>query len=365
MKNKALLLLITTVFVTACTQPRQETKPIRKDVTETVFASGELEAYNTYSLTAQTDGYLMTVNFNEGDVVKQGNVLAVVDNKENAYNAQSAEALYRIAEMNTRSNAPSLLQAQTSITIAEQKMKQDQLQEQRYKRLLESNSIARNEYETVLLNYETSKSNYENAVQNYKKLKQDAEQATISNKAQKQVNQTLLSKNAIHAVVSGKVYEKLKQTGDYVKRGDVIATIGDADFIYAKVNVDEASISKIKIGQEALVQLNSQKSKTYKATVWEILPSFDESQQSFVCKLKFTEPLNFSIVNTQLQSNITVGTHKNALLIPRNYLDYGGYVHVKDQRDKVKVETSFVSSDWVHVLSGIDENAVLTTTNVK
>jgi len=36
----------------------EETTPIRKDVTETVFASGVLEANNTYSLTAQTDGYL-------------------------------------------------------------------------------------------------------------------------------------------------------------------------------------------------------------------------------------------------------------------------------------------------------------------
>lgn len=87
-------------------------------------------------------------------------------------------------------------------------------------------------------------------------------------------------------------------------------------------------------------------------------------QQSFICQLKFKEPLDFAIIKTQLQSNITVDTQRNALLIPRNFLEYGDFVRLKDQAEKVKVKTNFVSSDWVQVLSGIDENTILTTTNL-
>jgi HlyD family secretion protein len=364
-KHKILYLIAILALFSACTQPMQETRPIRKNVMESVFASGLLEADNTYNVTAQSDGYLVEVNFKEGDIIPKGKILAIIENKENVLNAESAEELYNIAVRNAQTNAPSLLQAQTSVTIAEQKMEQDRLQEQRYKRLLEQNSIARTEYETTLLNYQTAKNNYEAAVQYYKKLQQDAQQQTVSNKAQKQINQTVLGKNAIQAAVGGKVYEKFKQTGDYVKRGDIIASIGNPDFIYAKVNVDESSISRVRVGQSAIVQLNTQKAKNYPAVVWEILPSFDEAQQSFVCKLKFTAALDFSIVRTQLQANITVGEQENAILIPRNYLDYGGFVRVKDQPKKVKVETNFVSTEWVQILSGIDENVIITTTNIK
>jgi HlyD family secretion protein len=352
------------IFLSACGRKTEETKPIRKDVTEAVFASGVLEANNTYNLTAQVDGYLVTINFNEGDVVTKGMELAVVDNKENRFNSVSATGLYDIALRNTQSTAPLLLQAQHAIATAKEKMGQDKLQVERYKRLLENNSIARLDYENATLTYETSKNNYESAVANYQKLQQDAEQQIITNKAQKKINETAFGKNVIQAVVNGKVYQKLKQTGDYVKRGDVIAVIGDENFIYAKVNVDEANIRKIKIGQSALIKLNTDKEKAYRAEVWQILPSFDESQQSFVCKLKFTESLDFTIVKTQLQANIIADSQKNALVIPRNYLDLGGRVQIKGEKNPVKVKTKFIGSEWVQITDGVDENTVLVTENI-
>ena len=52
------------VFLQSCGKKSEETKPIRKDITKTVFASGILEAKNTYNLTAQADGYLVAINFN-------------------------------------------------------------------------------------------------------------------------------------------------------------------------------------------------------------------------------------------------------------------------------------------------------------
>jgi len=364
MKQYLMPAIAVAIILTACGKKTEETKPIRKDVTETVFASGILEAKNTYSLTAQADGYLVAVNFNEGDIVDASVVLAVIDNKESGFNKKSANDLFAIANDNTQSNAPALLQAQNNIQLNEQKMAQDLVQLNRYKDLLATNSIAKVDYENVELQYKTAKANYENSVENYKQLKQQAEQQVISTKVAKKINETLVSKNEIRAVVKGMVFKKYKQIGDYVKRGDVIALIGEATNIYAKVNIDESNIAKIKIGQEAVVQLNTQRDTTYKGIVTEIYPLFDDATQSFFCKIKFTETLNFKIVNTQLQSNIIIGVKKNALLIPRNYIDFGGFVQIKGNTAKTKVTTTFVSSNWVHVTSGIDENNVLVTENI-
>jgi multidrug efflux pump subunit AcrA (membrane-fusion protein) len=348
----------------SCGKKTEETKPIRKNVTETVFATGVLEADNTYSLTAQTDGYLAEVNFNEGDIVEKGKILAVINNKENQFNTESAIALFDIARQNTEPDAPGLAKAKNEIVIAQQNLKQDSLQCIRYKNLLASNSIAKVDYENARLKYQTSRSNYENAKENYRLQKQSADQAVISNKAQKEVHRVMLKNNNIQAIVSGKVYEKRKEKGDFVKTGDVIAVIGDAQDIYAKINVDESNISKIKVGQSAIVQLNINKQKVYLATVKEIYPAFDENSQSFLCKLRFDDALDFKITGTQLQANIVIGSQDSALLIPRNYLNFDGTVQVKGEKQTRKVQTNFVSSDWVQITDGIDDNTTLVTDNL-
>ena len=364
MKQCIIVAIAAITILSACGKKTQETKPIRKDVTETVFASGILEAKNTYSLTAQADGYLVAVNFIEGDLVEAGKVLAVVDNKESGFNKKSANDLFAIAETNTQNNAPALQQAKNNITIALQKKEQDLVQYIRYKALLQNNAIAKVDFENIELQYKTSTTNYDNAVESYNLLKQQADQQLISSKATKKINETVLTKNEIKAVVKGKVFRKYKQVGDYVKRGDVIALIGEANNIYAKINVDESNIAKIKIGQQATVQLNTQRGKNYKGIVSEIYPQFDDASQSFFCKIKFIDTLDFSIVNTQLQSNIITGIQKNALLIPRNYIDFGGFVQIKNKKEKTKVTTAFVGGEWVQVLSGIDENSILITDNI-
>jgi HlyD family secretion protein len=348
----------------SCGKKTEETRPVRKDVTETVFASGILEAKNTYTLTAQADGYLVAVNFEEGDLVSAGKTLAVVDNKESRFNNESARDLYNIAQSNTQRNAPALLQARNTINLNEQKMKQDLLQYERYKKLWESNSVAKIDMENAELQYKTSTTNYESSLEYYRQLQQQANQQVISNKVSKEVNNIVLSKNHIKAVVSGKIYKKYKLVGDYVSRGQAIALIGEPGHIYAKVNIDEGNISRVRVGQEVMVQLNTNKDRSYKGVVSEIDPQFDEATQSFICKIRFTEPLDFTIVNTQLQSNIVVATTKNALLIPRNYIDFGGKIEIKGKKGKVKVETKFFSNEWVQVLSGIDENTILITDNI-
>jgi multidrug efflux pump subunit AcrA (membrane-fusion protein) len=351
-------------ILSSCGKPTEETKPIRKDVTETVFASGTLEANGTYSLTSQTDGYLVQVYFEEGNIVKENQVLAVVDNKQNIFNTKSANALYEISRSNLSANAPSLAQAKNSSIIAKQKMESDSAQAARYKNLFKSNSVSRTEYDNIELQYQTSKANYANSLENYNLVKQQAEQQVIMNEAQKDVNRNLSANNEITAVFTGKVYKKFKQKGDYVRKGDIIATIGDPTFIYAKVSIDESSISKVQLGQEAIISINPVKGKTYKGKVAEIFPAFDEATQSFICKLFFTDSLDFRVINTQLQSNIVIGETKNALLIPRNYLKYGDFVEVKGKKQPIKVTTRLVSSQWVLIEDGITENDVIITDNI-
>ena len=60
-----------------------------------------------------------------------------------------------------------------------------------------------------------------------------------------------------------------------------------------------------------------------------------------------------------------MGINKNALLIPRRYLDFGNVVRVKGQEKTVKVSTQFVSSEWVQVTSGLSENSTIVAPKIK
>ena len=365
MKKIMIAITILASIFASCGKQTVETKPIRKDITETVFASGALEAEGIYNLTARTDGYIVELNFRENEPVEQGQMLAKVDNKQNNINAESGKVLFDIAQSNVSPDSPKILQAENEMQKAKQKMEYDLNLLNRYKKLLEARSLTESEFQKVELQYNISAKDYENTLKNYDLVRQQAEQQLVINRAQKDINRIISGYNQIYAVKSGRVLRKFKQVGDFVSQGEAIALIGNTDSIYAKVNIDEGSIGKIKVGQEAIIQLNTNKDKTCNGKVSEILPMFDEASQSFVCKIVFVDNLDFKIIGTQLHTNINVGVTENALLIPRNFLDYDNAVRIKGVSAPKRIETKIISNEWVQVLGGIDENTVLITDNIR
>lgn len=364
MKKIIIISVLCTFLLSSCMKETEEIKPIRKDVIETVFGSGILEADGTYFLTALTDGYIVSLNFQENSIVKPDQVLAVIDNKQNLLNTESSNALFDIAQSNTAPNSPLLAQAMNNLEVARHKMGIDSLQMIRDKQLLAAKAISNSEYENTEFQYNTSKTNYHNALENYRIQKQQAYQQLVISKTQSKINAVLSGYNQLKAYFAGRVYQRYKQKGDYVRKGEAIAMLGNSNVLYAKVSIDESSINKVRVGQDAVIQLNINKQKTYKGRVSEILPSFNEQTQSFICKIHFSDSLDFKVPNTQLQANIITGTNKNALLIPRRFLSYGNFVNVKGSKSPVKVKTRFISSQWVQIESGIDEKTVIVNNNV-
>ncbi|TDG35570.1 HlyD family efflux transporter periplasmic adaptor subunit [Pedobacter changchengzhani] len=358
MKIKIIAVFIVSIFAFSCNK-ETGTKPIVQDIKELVFASGTLEWKNSYNLTAQTDGVLKNVDFEIGDAVAKDKVLARIENNTNLVNTQIAKEQLTITTENLSNNSPALQQVQQNIVFATAKHNQDQLQAERYERLYKTQSVAKAEYENYKLAAENSLTNLKVLKNNYAQLKQQAKQNYITTKGQLENNKVAQQYNNIVVPQYGTVIEKLKTNGDFVKKGDVIATIADAKLIQAVLNVDETNIGKIKLGQTAYVKLNTDDSKIYNAKITEILASFDQKSQSFICKAVFEEPLNKAFFGTQLEANIFIKEKKNALLIPRNLMDFGNRVNVKGKDDYVIVKTGIISSDFVEILAGITKDDVI------
>src|ERR1700758_72233 len=136
-------LLLFSFVLLSCGRKTIETKPERRDVTETVFASGTLEPEGKYNLTAQNDGYIIELKFDDGDTVKKDQLLAVLDNKANNINAYGAENILGIVSRNASPEGPTLKQAEQNVKLLEEKYVQDSLQYSRYQKLFQSNSVSK------------------------------------------------------------------------------------------------------------------------------------------------------------------------------------------------------------------------------
>ena len=195
MKNSLFLLLTLSTLVSCGT--KEEGKPVVQDIKELVFASGELEWDNSYNLTAQTDGILVNATFDVGNKVTENQIIASIDNKTNENNTASARDLVVISKENLTDNAPALQQLQQNIKFAESKYQQDKTQSERYKRLYNSQSIAKVEYENIQLAAENSLSQLNALKKQYQQVLQQSKQNYINTENQLKNNQVVLGYNKL------------------------------------------------------------------------------------------------------------------------------------------------------------------------
>lgn len=341
--------------IAACKPKYDETYPKMAPVTEAVFASGSIEPQDAYMLNSFYDGYLAKSYVTENDVVREGQILFRLDNKQPAVQVQQAKNNVAIAQTNASGSSPALLQIKAQIDAAKAKMQNDSIILNRYAKLVATNSVSKQDYDNARLNYQSSLNSYKAQVENYRltqlKVRQDLDNSVSQLQGAEASNQYY----ELTAAANGRVYQIFKKQGDLVKRGEQVAQLGNKDSLIITLDIDEGTIKKIAIGQLALIELNTQKNKTYEARISKIYPHFEEKSQSYKVEAKFAEQVPGLIAGTQLQANIIAAKKDNAMLIPRVYLLNDNKVLVKrnGKNDTVKIVTGIVSDEWVEVLQGL------------
>jgi hypothetical protein len=354
---KAIIALF--IFSTIFSCSNETVKPQIKDIEELVFASGSIDWKDAYNVTAQTDGVISNSIIEEGVNVELGQLLATIDNHSNEVNTNVAKDQLQIADENVSANAPALLQVRENIRFAENKYRQDSLQARRYEVLYAQQSTSKVAMENAQLAEKNSYASWMSLRNQYNAILLQAKQQQILSKGQLQNSIVNNDYNKILALQSGTIIKKLKNKGDYVRRGEVVAVIANKSSVEAVVSVDENSIAKVKAGQKVYLQLNTDKGKVINATVAEVLPSFDLLTQSYICKIKMKDSLPQVFYGAQLEANIVVGEKKSAMIIPKMYVSYGNKVSVKGKSEPVVIKTGIVSNDYVEVLQGLTSDDVL------
>ncbi len=342
-----------------CKGTQQEVSPVRNDITETVFASGQLVANDRYNLTAQSEGYLLSILVSEGTEVASGQLVAEIDNSGIDAAASASQAQLRIAQQNVTEQSPAWQEAKLQLETTDQKMQQEKRQKERYESLYQAQSASRLEMENAQLAYETAKNNWLAAKKRLQQIEQQADWTLAQQQAQAVQQGKASQYNEVKALSAGKVLRLMKRGGDFVRKGDIIAVMASSQQLVAQLNVDENSIKKIKTGQRAHVQLNVDKGKILDGVVTTIYPLYDETTQSFLCDVAFDVPLDFQVIGTRLEANIDIVQRKQVLLIPRSYLSYSNTVQVKGEEEARSVQVGVRSTEWVEIISGLMEQDIL------
>lgn len=339
----------------ACKPKYEQASPKTGPVTEAIFASGSIEPKDAYTLTSYSDGFIVKSHVTENDLVRDGQLLFELDNRQQHTQVQIAQTNVAYAKINAASNAPALGQIRAQLDAAKAKMENDNTTLQRYEKLYTTNSVSKQDLDNSRLNYQSSLSSYKALQENLKSAEDKARQDLANSQSQLQNVEAGNQYYRLVAIGPSKVYQIFKKQGDLVRKGDQVAQLGNPDSIVINLDVDEGSISKIKVGQQALVELNTEKNKTYEAYVSKIYPHFNETSQSYKVEARFVKEMPGLIAGTQLQANIITNKKDNALLIPHVYVINGNKVPVKrgDKIDTAIITTGITSDEWIEVLSGL------------
>lgn len=351
--------LLFLIILTSCNKKAGQTvSPITAPITEAVFASGHIESSGQFTLTALNDGYITDVPVVEGDTVKTGQLIFKQDNASAAVQARAATENLAIANANASSGSAVLQQLEEQLNTALSKLSTDKAQQERMQRLYATNSVAKVDLDNADLAYRSSVNNVSAIRQNIAATKLSLQQSVINSRSTQQTAAITSDYYNIKSPGNYTVYTLLKRKGDLVRKGDALAILGNNNSLIISLLLDEASIAKIKLGQKVLVELNTEKGKTYYASVSKIYPLFDTQSQSYKVDASFDNTVPSLINGTLLQANIIVAKKDKALLIPRSCLSADGKVMVKDGKkiDTIRIETGIISTDWVEVIKGVTVN---------
>jgi HlyD family secretion protein len=347
------------MLITACNNNGKYIQPSTKELTESVYASGVVTTKNEYKVYAMTDGYISDILVNEGSNVKAGEVLFnVYANAQNA-SLNAAQNALNNARKNMSNNSAILNELLNALSNAKLKLKNDSLNFIRYKSLHEKSAVSTIDFEKMKLNYETSKNEVQSAFDRYNKTKQQLSvdeknaEASVEN-AQKERDYTTVKANS-----AGTIFKLMKENGELVKRGELVAIIGNTNHFYVKLNVDAADISKIKETQQVLLKTDINKDKIYKAHVSKIYNMMNASDQSFRVDAEFDDKYIDGFNGTNTEANIIINTKTNVLTIPKSSLIGKDSVMVEEGGDekKIKIVTGIENFDEIEVLSGLNRDS--------
>lgn len=336
-------------------EPVRKAKVTRGELRLDAMANGIVNPDVEVIVKSKAGGEIIDFPFNEGDVIKKGEVIVRLDPETEEARAKQAEAMLLMTEAR-------LEKAKIARRDAEVKLG-------RQKKLFEDGIISRQELEDAEIGYEKAGTD----------VKLSQAELMQSREALKEANERLAD-TRIRAPFTGTILKKFVDRGQVISstlssasEGTQIFSMANLDNIFVTAHVDEVDISKIVPGQPAVVKADSLPGREFTAAVERVAPKgrTEMTVTIFDVVVKVTDK-DKALLKPGMTAdvNITTSVRENVLLVPRDAVktreDRKTGVYILKAGAPEFVEASFGETDGerTEIKSGVAEGAEVITSSV-
>ncbi len=182
--------------------------------------------------------------------------------------------------------------------------------------------------------------------------------------AKKEIDKTVIKSNI--AGVIGVVHNR---EGEYVTTNDKVITLIDISTVYVDVGITEKDIDKIAIGLTGAVIVDAYPDKAFSGEIVNILPVVEGKSRTVTAKLQVDNSENLLLPGMFARTDIAIFEDKDTIMIPSVALhrQKEGYsVNVVDENNVVAaraIDVGYITIDYVQVVGGleVDEFIVVET----
>jgi HlyD family secretion protein len=276
----------------------------RRALVETVSANGRIQPQTKVNITSQINAEIKQIAAKEGDQVKAGQLLIILDSVQIASDVEQAR--YGLNQISASLNG-----AKTRLDQAEEEFKR---QEQMFANNLTSDQ-----------NFKDAKYAYLSAKSNYEATEASAKQA----QAQFEKQLDYLRKSRITAPMAGVVTLVDCEVGEIAAaqtsftQGKTLMTLSDLDVFEVEVEVDETEVTKVNLGQQVKIEVDAFPDTSFAGEVVEIgntaimanMGSMDQST-NFKVKVIFKQANERIRPGMSATVDITTNSRDMALSVP-------------------------------------------------
>jgi HlyD family secretion protein len=337
MPLKIQMLVLSAVVLTACHKTPEETEkpPAPVQVTAVTQATirrvvegdGALFPVSQDSIVPKISAPVQKFYVNRGDHVKEGQLLAVLENRDLEYAAAESKGALEQAESSFRTTSvstvpESLVKAQTDLqTTRDVQESAKRLLDSR-QQLFKQGALAGRLVDEAQIAFQQAQSQYRAAQEHLKALqlvRQDeiegAAAQVRSAKAHLGSQEAQVAYSRIVSPISGVVADRPLNVGEMANAGSPLITVVNTSRVVARVNVPQSEASAVKLGQTATVtQPDTKEEIEGKVTV--VSPEADPNTTSVQIWIEIANPGERLKPGSAVHAAIATELYKAATVVP-------------------------------------------------
>jgi RND family efflux transporter MFP subunit len=332
-----------TVHVTDVRMARAVIQPLA----ETLEAGGVIKARTTAQLSSRIAANVRELRVQPGDRVKQGQIVAVLDDRDLAARRSQAQAALSAAQSGAVSAEAERESVMARLVLA-------RTNHQRIEKLREKNSATPQELDRSTAELRIAEAGVRAAVARAA----EASASVVAARAGSQAAEVTASFSTIAAPFNGLVTNTLLEPGNMASPGVPLLTIETTDGFRLELQIDEARVRLLDIGDAAAVELTgNEQGNALTGRVVEIARAIEPAAHAFVVKVQL--PAAAGVRSGMFARARFALDERKALVVPASAIVRRGQlslVFAIDGANRARmraISSGARSGDSVEVLAGV------------